>query len=77
MFIRKPKRASKIEMSQTDFWNLAGRAGRLGKEFQGNIICIDVHLWNKRPSLTNKKNEIIKATTVINNNFEEFLDYIN
>jgi len=77
IFIRKPKRASKIEMSQTDFWNLAGRAGRLGKEFQGNIICIDVHLWYERPSLTNKKNEIIKATAVINNNFDEFIDYID
>ncbi|MDX4036248.1 DEAD/DEAH box helicase [Aliarcobacter skirrowii] len=77
IFIRKPKRASKIEMSQTDFWNLAGRAGRLGKEFQGNIICIDVHLWHERPSLTNKKNEIIKATTIINNNFDEFIDYID
>ncbi len=77
IFIRKPKRASKIEMSQTDFWNLAGRAGRLGKEFQGNIICIDVHLWYERPSLINKKNEIIKATTIINNNFDEFIDYID
>lgn len=77
IFIRKPKRSTKIEMSQTDFWNLAGRAGRLGKEFQGNIICIDVHLWNEKPSLTNKKNEIIKATTLINNNFDEFKDYID
>src|SRR5690606_27957504 len=24
-----------------DFWNLAGRAGRWGDEFQGNIVCID------------------------------------
>lgn len=77
IFIRKPKRSTRLEMSQTDFWNLAGRAGRLGKEFQGNIICIDVHLWNEKPSLKNKKNEIIKATTVINNNFNEFVDYIN
>jgi len=77
IFIRKPKRANKIEMSQTDFWNLAGRAGRLGKEFQGNIICIDVDKWNEKPSLANKKNKIIKATTVINHNFDDFLDYIN
>ncbi len=28
-------------MEAHDFWNLAGRAGRLGDEFQGNIICID------------------------------------
>lgn len=28
-------------MEPHDFWNLAGRAGRWGDEFQGNIICID------------------------------------
>jgi hypothetical protein len=28
-------------MEPHDFWNLAGRAGRWGHEFQGNIICID------------------------------------
>jgi hypothetical protein len=28
-------------MEPHDFWNLAGRAGRWGNEFQGNIICID------------------------------------
>jgi hypothetical protein len=30
-------------MEPHDFWNLAGRAGRWGDEFQGNIICIDSH----------------------------------
>ncbi len=77
IFIRKPKRATKLDMTQTDFWNLAGRAGRLGKEFQGNIICIDTNKWNTIPSLQNKKNEIIKATTIINNNFDEFLAFID
>jgi superfamily II RNA helicase len=28
-------------MEPHDFWNLAGRAGRWGDEFQGNIICIN------------------------------------
>lgn len=76
IFIRKPKRASTIKMTQTDFWNLAGRAGRLGKEFQGNIICIDTDKWDETPSLANKKNEIVKATTIINNHFTEFLKFI-
>lgn len=76
IFVRKPKRSTKLEMTQTDFWNLAGRAGRLGKEFQGNIICIDTNKWNTIPSLQNKKNEIIKATTIVNNNFYDFLAFI-
>ncbi len=77
IFVRKPKRSTKLEMTQTDFWNLAGRAGRLGKEFQGNIICIDTNKWNTLPSLQNKKNEIVKATTIINNNFDEFLTFVD
>ncbi len=36
-----------------------------------------LELWHERPSLINKKNEIIKATTIINNNFDEFIDYIH
>ena len=32
-------------MQKFDFWNLAGRAGRLLKDFYGNIICIDIHKW--------------------------------
>ena len=30
-------------MAPHDFWNLAGRAGRWGNEFQGNIVCVDPH----------------------------------
>ena len=28
------------KFSDIDFWNLAGRAGRLSKELSGNIICV-------------------------------------
>jgi hypothetical protein len=41
LFARGPKRGSKTIMSPGDFWNLAGRAGRWGHEFQGNIVCVD------------------------------------
>lgn len=34
------------KFSHIDFWNLAGRAGRLSKELSGNIIC--VRAYNKR-----------------------------
>ncbi|WP_162267462.1 DEAD/DEAH box helicase, partial [Clostridium botulinum] len=29
-------------ISKIDFWNLAGRAGRLGYEFYGNIFCLKI-----------------------------------
>lgn len=41
--LRGPKKGIGHPMEAHDFWNLAGRAGRWGDEFQGNIICIDPH----------------------------------
>lgn len=41
IFIRSPRKGLGNPMTELDFWNLAGRAGRWGKEFQGNVICID------------------------------------
>jgi helicase-like protein len=39
--LRGPRKGIGRPMEAHDFWNLAGRAGRWGDEFQGNIICID------------------------------------
>ena len=39
--LRGPRKGVGHPMDAHDFWNLAGRAGRWGDEFQGNIICID------------------------------------
>jgi superfamily II DNA/RNA helicase len=39
--LRGPRKGMGHPMEPHDFWNLAGRAGRWGDEFQGNIICID------------------------------------
>lgn len=41
IFVRGPTKGRGIPMTPSDFWNLAGRAGRWGKEFQGNMICVD------------------------------------
>ncbi|HDZ80895.1 MAG TPA: DEAD/DEAH box helicase [Roseobacter sp.] len=39
--MRAPRKGKGKPMNPHDFWNLAGRAGRWGDEFQGNIICIE------------------------------------
>ena len=39
--VRGPRKGKGHPMEPHDFWNLAGRAGRWGDEFQGNIICLD------------------------------------
>jgi superfamily II DNA/RNA helicase len=41
--LRGPRKGLGHPIQPHDFWNLAGRAGRWGNEFQGNIICIDPH----------------------------------
>jgi superfamily II DNA/RNA helicase len=43
LVVRGPKKGSE-HMDSADFWNLAGRAGRWGKDFQGNIICVDARV---------------------------------
>ncbi|NUJ97494.1 DEAD/DEAH box helicase [Candidatus Gracilibacteria bacterium] len=45
-----------------DFWNLAGRAGRLTKELSGNIICIreDINEWVKDYTSKAVDHDIIK-----------------
>ena len=49
LFICKPYKGEKIPLESVDFWNLAGRAGRLLKEFQGNIFLIDYENWRQKP----------------------------
>lgn len=46
IFIYKPKKGIKTKMESPDFWNLSGRAGRLLREFQGNIFLIDYEKWD-------------------------------
>lgn len=48
--VRGPRKGRGHPMEPHDFWNLAGRAGRWGDEFQGNIICIDPDDTNAWPS---------------------------
>lgn len=48
--LRGPRKGMGHPMEPHDFWNLAGRAGRWGDEFQGNIICIDPNEKSAWPS---------------------------
>jgi superfamily II RNA helicase len=43
--VYKPKSGKYNEMKRSDFLNLIGRAGRLQKEFNGNIWCIETKDW--------------------------------
>lgn len=65
VFIHKPTKGSGNKMGKFDFWNLAGRAGRLLKDFYGNIYCIDVEEWGEdsyTPEKSQENYKIISAT---------------
>jgi hypothetical protein len=71
IFLRGPTKGRNNPMAPEDFWNLAGRAGRWGKEFHGSIVCVDPRnpdVW-KTPPPTRRVPQHIKATT--ENNLEQ------
>lgn len=79
IFIRGPHKGRGKPMNETDFWNLAGRAGRLGKEFQGNVICVDprnLSVWKNPPPTRRTTYPIKLATDEVFDDFEVFLEYI-
>ncbi|NPC50366.1 DEAD/DEAH box helicase [Corallococcus sp. AB032C] len=66
IFMRGPRKGRKSLLSAEDFWNLAGRAGRWGKEFQGNIFCIDPDrkdLWGENGPPRDRTRQPIRRTT--------------
>ena len=48
LFLCEPNRGNGSPLTSVDFWNLAGRAGRLSREFQGNIYLINYDKWKDR-----------------------------
>jgi hypothetical protein len=79
IFVRGPHKGRGKPMNETDFWNLAGRAGRLGKEFQGNVICVDprnVSVWKNPPPTKRATYPIKPATDEVFDDFDLLLKYI-
>lgn len=52
------------KFSDVDFWNLAGRAGRLSKELSGNIICVRIQNKKNRWDNPEKDLEIIRNKNI-------------
>ena len=50
-----------IPLSPSEFWNLAGRAGRLTKDFEGNIFLINLDSWIENPLPQERRQEVEPA----------------
>jgi helicase-like:DEAD/DEAH box helicase-like len=77
IWIMNPRRGRSNPMTPFDFWNLAGRAGRWGAEFAGNIICIATGKW-KNPAPTRRSSgHIVFATEEKLKDFQGVIDFVN
>lgn len=77
IFMHNPHTGEERPIGPVDFWNLAGRAGRLGKDFQGNVFLVDYNNWESKP-LAGPKDESIRPSlerTLVDTP-AELVDYI-
>lgn len=77
IFMQNPHKGEDHPIEPVDFWNLAGRAGRLGKDFQGNVFLVDYEEWESSP-LSGPKDEPVKPSleVALTDESAELLEYI-
>lgn len=81
LFLHQPHKGTDdgtpINLTANEFWNLAGRAGRLGKEFSGNIFLIDYGDWSSDP-LSEKAERDVKPAIVghVVDQIDDLIEYV-
>ena len=77
--VRGPKKGMRHDMTPQDFWNLAGRAGRWGSDFYGNIVCVDVSKQNVWPQGLPEKTAypIKRETDTVIQQHDNLVEYIS
>lgn len=78
LFLRGPRQGKGNAMEPHAFWNLAGRAGRWGKEFAGNVFAVDVHneeAWPSGPPLRRTSTPVDTVGSEILENLPDFQSF--
>jgi len=79
VFIDTPTRGNRGEkLDPASLWNFAGRAGRLGYSFSGNVYLIDYDDWETKP-LDSKIDFQITSSfkKVVTDDFDKILERLN
>lgn len=61
IFLLRPRKGKLRPMESADFWNLAGRAGRLRDTFSGTIWCLEPDDWESKPLEGERLSEITSS----------------
>lgn len=78
LFLLKPTTGRGTPISGADFWNLAGRAGRLGKEMEGNVFLIDYDRWETKPAGEPRDVTVTSALkTALVNQAEQLISFLD
>lgn len=57
----KPKSGPRDKMDKSSVLNLAGRAGRLAKDYYGNVYCLDYEKWQSDKDIFDGKLEKVRS----------------
>ncbi|MDP2846940.1 MAG: DEAD/DEAH box helicase [Humidesulfovibrio sp.] len=68
----------KIPITSAEFWNLAGRAGRLTKDFEGNVYMLNVNEWLFKLDVDDKATSTEPAlVNYVTERRQDLLNYID
>lgn len=80
IFVRAPSKGRGVPMTEADFWNMGGRAGRWGKEFQGNVICVDPEspkVWKAPVPKSRQRGLIVRSLDLLVENPDGLVNFLS
>ncbi|EUC18602.1 DEAD/DEAH box helicase domain protein [Burkholderia sp. BT03] len=76
IFLHKPTKGKGNPISGSDFWNLAGRAGRMQKDTHGNVFLVEYEDWESKPVEENERQEVVSSLShALKSRQSEIIDY--